>query len=471
MSLMLPPPEHRGQTQTLQLYVLIRACELLGALLFLPALPWWQPTLWFVLVAAAGSWGFWRVRQPAFKRLPKAQRRAIYRRYVWQSSVAVGSAGFLLYVPGNHNLHALLGLYMTMAAGLVAMWGVRDLQRSAVAVCLIMSPMVLRFLYDGVMGPRPMMVVLAGCGALLGVIIVYTATVQARRMEQEAVLRRQAERAADTMAELSLAKSRFFAAVSHDLRQPVHAIGLYLELLTQARMLHDDPDARRSVDGIRQSWVALDTLLSQVRRPVILHWLGEAFDPNLAGYWGSSDVDVATDTFVGLLESHADRIDGVKVSLLSAEHEIGLRARLPEGVRLYTGDDFNYPELIEGDGTHHSDALLGAFAAIAPAASAALAALDAGDVTTYRAELEPTLALSRHVFATPTFYYKTGIAFLAWLSGHQNGFTMVGGLQSARSPVHLARVFELANAGQLLPDPELAAHRLGLVLDAAGIDR
>ncbi len=264
MSLMLPPPEHRGQTQTLQLYVLIRACELLGALLFLPALPWWQPTLWFVLVAAAGSWGFWRVRQPAFKRLPKAQRRAIYRRYVWQSSVAVGSAGFLLYVPGNHNLHALLGLYMTMAAGLVAMWGVRDLQRSAVAVCLIMSPMVLRFLYDGVMGPRPMMVVLAGCGALLGVIIVYTATVQARRMEQEAVLRRQAERAADTMAELSLAKSRFFAAVSHDLRQPVHAIGLYLELLTQARMLHDDPDARRSVDGIRQSWVALDTLLSQV---------------------------------------------------------------------------------------------------------------------------------------------------------------------------------------------------------------
>ena len=214
-----------------------------------------------------------------------------------------------------------------------------------------------------------------------------------------------------------------------------------------------------------------DTLLSQVRRPVILHWLGAAFDPNLAGYWGSSDVDVATDTFVGLLESHADRIDGVKVSLLSAEHEIGLRARLPEGVRLYTGDDFNYPELIEGDGTHHSDALLGAFAAIAPAASAALAALDAGDVTTYRAELEPTLALSRHVFAAPTFYYKTGIAFLAWLSGHQNGFTMVGGLQSARSPVHLARVFELANAGQLLPDPELAAHRLGLVLDAAGIDR
>ncbi|MFT4165737.1 MAG: dihydrodipicolinate synthase family protein [Microlunatus sp.] len=214
-----------------------------------------------------------------------------------------------------------------------------------------------------------------------------------------------------------------------------------------------------------------DTLLSQVSKPVILHWLGEAFDPSLSGYWGSTDIGAATDTFVGLLESHADKIDGVKVSLLSAEHEIGLRARLPEGVRLYTGDDFNYPELIEGDGTHHSDALLGAFAAIAPAASAALAALDTGDVATYRAEMEPTVELSRQVFAAPTFYYKTGIAFLAWLSGHQDGFTMIGGLQAARSPVHLARVFELANAARLLPDPELAAHRLGLVLDAAGIDR
>jgi len=214
-----------------------------------------------------------------------------------------------------------------------------------------------------------------------------------------------------------------------------------------------------------------DTLLSQVSRPVVLHWLGEAFDPSLTGYWGSSDVATATDTFVGLLQTHAAKIDGVKVSLLSAEHEIGLRSRLPEGVRLCTGDDFNYPELIEGDGTHHSDALLGAFAAIAPAASAALAALDEGDVAAYRNELAPTLELSRHVFAAPTFYYKTGIAFLAWLSGHQDGFTMVGGLQAARSPVHLARVFELANAARLLPDPELVAHRLGLVLDQAGIAR
>ena len=212
-----------------------------------------------------------------------------------------------------------------------------------------------------------------------------------------------------------------------------------------------------------------DTVLTQASRPVVLHWLGEVFDPQLAGYWGSSDVDTATDTFVQLVHDHAAKVDGVKVSLLSAAHEIELRRRLPARVRLYTGDDFNYPELIEGDGQHHSDALLGAFAAIAPAASAALTALDRDDVQTYRAEMAPTLELSRHIFCAPTFYYKTGIAFLAWLSGHQDGFGMVGGLQAARSPVHLARVFELANAARLLPDPELARHRLGLVLAGAGI--
>ena len=212
-----------------------------------------------------------------------------------------------------------------------------------------------------------------------------------------------------------------------------------------------------------------DAVLSQVSQPVVLHWLGEAFDPQLAGYWGSADVATATDTFVQLVHDHATKVDGVKVSLLSAAHETDLRRRLPAGVRLYTGDDFNYPELIEGDGEHHSDALLGAFAAIAPAASAALTALDRGDVAGYRTEMAPTLALSRHIFCAPTFYYKTGIAFLAWLSGHQDGFGMVGGLQAARSPVHLARVFELANTARLLPDPDLARHRLGLVLAAAGM--
>ncbi len=214
-----------------------------------------------------------------------------------------------------------------------------------------------------------------------------------------------------------------------------------------------------------------DRILEQVSQPVILHWLGEQFDPHLAGYWGSHDVDEATRTFLELIGRHAERVDGVKVSLLSAEHEIGLRAQLPGGVRLYTGDDFNYPTLIRGDGVRHSDALLGAFAAVAPAAGAALAALDAGDHPAYDAELAPTLPLSRHVFEAPTWQYKTGIAFLAWLAGHQPGFSMVGGMQSARSVVHLARVLELADDARLLPDPDLAAHRMGLLLATAGATR
>jgi hypothetical protein len=213
------------------------------------------------------------------------------------------------------------------------------------------------------------------------------------------------------------------------------------------------------------------TVLAQVSRPVILHWLGEMFDPQLTGYWGSTDIPTATGTFLDLISEHSEKVDGVKVSLLSADHEQGLRAALPAGVRLYTGDDYNYPELIEGDGLHHSDALLGAFAAIAPAASAALSALDADDIEGYRREMAPTLALSRHIFESPTYYYKTGIAFLAWLNGHQDGFIMVGGLQSARSILHLARVFELANQAQLLTDPELAAHRIGLLFGTAGVTR
>jgi dihydrodipicolinate synthase/N-acetylneuraminate lyase len=210
-----------------------------------------------------------------------------------------------------------------------------------------------------------------------------------------------------------------------------------------------------------------DAVLPRAGSPVILHWLGEMFDPALRGYW-AADLPAATATFLELVHDHADRVDGVKVSLLDAEHEVALRAALPAGVRLYTGDDFHYPELIRGDGSSHSDALLGAFAAVAPAAAAALAALDDGDLDTYDAEMGATLQLSRHLFCPPTYHYKTGIAFLAWISGHQPGFTMVGGLQSARSVVHLSRVFALANAARLLPDPHLAAERLGLLLAAAG---
>ena len=233
--------------------------------------------------------------------------------------------------------------------------------------------------------------------------------------------------------------------------------------------------ASRQLAGIARSaedyLEVYSTVLAQASRPVILHWLGEMFDPQLSSYWGSTDIPTATRTFLDLINEHSAKVDGVKVSLLSADHEQQLRTALPSGVRLYTGDDFNYPELIEGDGDHHSDALLGAFAAIAPAAAAALSALDEGDIDLYRAEMAPTLPLSRHIFSAPTYYYKTGIAFLAWLNGHQDGFVMVGGLQSARSIVHLALIFELANEAQLLTDPELAAHRLGQLLATAGVAR
>jgi hypothetical protein len=209
-------------------------------------------------------------------------------------------------------------------------------------------------------------------------------------------------------------------------------------------------------------------VLSQVAGPVILHWLGPMFDPALTGYWGSADPAIAATTLLELIADHADRVDGVKVSLLDAEHEVRLRAALPPGVRLYTGDDFNYPELIRGDGTHFSDALLGVFAAIAPAAGAALQALDRSDEAGYADAFGPTVPLARHLFTAPTYYYKTGIAFLAWLSGHQPGFTMVGGLQSARSAVHLAQVYRLADQAGLFDDPELTGHRIRRYLQVAG---
>ncbi|BCJ39166.1 hypothetical protein Athai_66690 [Actinocatenispora thailandica] len=207
-------------------------------------------------------------------------------------------------------------------------------------------------------------------------------------------------------------------------------------------------------------------LLDQVRRPVILHWLGDMFDPALAGYWGSTDLPVATKNFLDIVAAHASTVDGVKVSLLDASHEVALRAALPTRVRLYTGDDFNYPSLI-GSG---SDALLGIFDAIAPAAAAALHALDAGDRNRYDEILAPTVPLSRHVFGAPTYHYKTGIVFLAWLNGHQDAFTMVDGRQSARSLVHLAETFRLADAAGLLRDGELAARRMRALLAVHGIE-
>ncbi|MCZ2822816.1 MULTISPECIES: dihydrodipicolinate synthase family protein [unclassified Modestobacter] len=210
-------------------------------------------------------------------------------------------------------------------------------------------------------------------------------------------------------------------------------------------------------------------LLEQVSRPVVLHWLGPMFDPALAGYWGSAQLTEATDTVLQVIADHSAKVDGIKVSMLDEAHEVDMRRRLPDGVRLYTGDDFNYPTLVRGDGESYSHALLGIFDAIAPAASTALQALDRGDLATYDRLLEPTVALSRHLFGAPTYYYKTGIVFLAWLAGHQPGFRMVGGLESSRSPVHLAEVFRLADAAGLLPDPELAAGRMSTYLSTVGV--
>jgi hypothetical protein len=211
-------------------------------------------------------------------------------------------------------------------------------------------------------------------------------------------------------------------------------------------------------------------ILSQVREPVIIHWLGDMFDPALAGYWGSSDLDTATDTAVAIINAHAGKVDGVKISLLDKDKEIAMRRRLAPGVRMYTGDDFNYAELIEGDGEQHSDALLGIFAAIAPAASAALASLAADDRRTYHDILAPTVPLSRHIFRAPTRFYKTGVVFMAYLNGHQDHFTMVGGQESARSTLHLADIFRLADGAGLLRDPELAVRRMRTVLAARGVE-
>jgi len=220
--------------------------------------------------------------------------------------------------------------------------------------------------------------------------------------------------------------------------------------------------AARGPDDYRRVY---GTILRQVRRPVILHWLGDMFDPQLTGYWGTSDVGAAMDVCLEIIAEHRAKVDGIKISLLDPNLEIEMRARMPQGVRVYTGDDFNYDRLILGENGVHSDALLGIFDAIAPAASAALQALDRGDVAGYRAALEPTVPLSRHIFEPPAYAYKTGIVFLAYLNGHQKRFRMLAGAESGRSAVHLAEVFRLADGAGLLADPEGAVERMERVLE------
>ena len=232
--------------------------------------------------------------------------------------------------------------------------------------------------------------------------------------------------------------------------------------------------ASRALTGAARSaddYLALyGELIHQAAEPVILHWLGDMFDPSLAGYWGSRDLDRATETMLALIAEHRARIDGIKISLLEERREVELRRRLPAGVKMFTGDDFNYARLIEGDGERHSHALLGIFDPIAPAAAAALAALGEDDRATFRAVLEPTVPLSRRIFEAPTQYYKAGVVFLAWLNGHQEHFVMIGGMQSARSALHYADVFRLADRARLLGDPDRAAARMRQLMALHGVD-
>jgi hypothetical protein len=211
-----------------------------------------------------------------------------------------------------------------------------------------------------------------------------------------------------------------------------------------------------------------DRILSQVKEPVIIHWLGEMFDPALEGYWGKKDHLAAMDVCLSVLQKNSSKVDGIKVSLLDKDKEILMRRKLPKGVRMYTGDDFNFAELIAGDAQGYSDALLGIFDSIAPAASQALSYLSQQRVSEYHEVLAPTVPLSRHIFKAPTRFYKTGVVFMAWLNGHQDHFVMVGGQQSARNVLHLAELFRLADAAGLLADPPLACARMKQLLVTHG---
>jgi len=226
----------------------------------------------------------------------------------------------------------------------------------------------------------------------------------------------------------------------------------------------------KSAKGFEDYARVYGRILKGLCQPAILHWLGEAFDPQLRGYWGGNSVAEAMATCVNIIRDNQKNVDGVKISLLDKHQEIIMRRQLPAGVRMYTGDDFDYSELIRGDEAGHSDALLGIFDGIAPAAALALRALDAGDLAKYEELLAPTVPLSRHIFQTPTYFYKTGLVFLAYLNGYQRHFTMLGGQQSARSIVHLAELFVLADKARLLADPDLALHRMKLVLELAGLE-
>lgn len=211
------------------------------------------------------------------------------------------------------------------------------------------------------------------------------------------------------------------------------------------------------------------SVIDAAKKPVILHWLGPMFDPALEGYWGSADLEETSNTVLSLIESRTSMIAGIKISLLDAAHEVKFRRRIPASVRLYTGDDFNYSELVAGDDRGYSDALLGAFSAVPRFASAALKKLDAADAAGFKELMDQTIPLSRLVFEAPTQYYKVGIVWLAYLNGQQDHFRMIGGLETGRSLEHLGRIYEEANSIGLFANPELTAERAAAYFKMQGL--
>jgi hypothetical protein len=316
----------------------------------------------------------------------------------------------------------------------------------------------------------------------------------ARELIASSAERAAARRAAGRYADLACGAGtdHLAATEAHSITKIIDAYGVQLEFVQSAGagvILMASRALAAAARGPRDYLDVYGELLKQASRPVILHWLGEAFDPALRGYWGGTDFDSAAATVLELIDQAGDKVDGVKLSVLDADKEIALRRRLPAGVRLYTGDDFGYADLIKGSvpdygvsdhgvrnrgasdhgdfgrADHdHSDALLGAFAAVTAPAAAALHALDAGDLAGYDAAIGPTVPLSRLIFEEPTYYYKTGVAFLAWLNGLQPRFLMLDGLERKRSAGHLTRVFELAAAAGALTDPDLAVGRMAAFL-------
>ncbi len=287
----------------------------------------------------------------------------------------------------------------------------------------------------------------------------------ARELITSSAERAAARRAAGRFADIACGAGtdHLAAGEAHSITKIIDAYGVQLDFVQSAGagvILMASRALAAAARGPRDYLDVYGELLKQASQPVILHWLGEAFDPALRGYWGGGDFESAAATVLELIDQAGDKVDGVKLSVLDAGKEVALRRRLPSGVRLYTGDDFGYADLIKGDGHGHSDALLGAFAAVTAPAAAALRCLDAGDLAGYEAAIGPTVPLSRLIFAEPTYYYKAGVAFLAWLNGLQPRFLMLDGLERKRSADHLTRVFELAAAAGALTDPDVAVSRM-----------